>query len=166
MRRHRFVYLQGIKATALPLLEEAVRADYPLWKGSGIGGGSAGPELSTISEAERLGSEKVSRQKGRLSDVQHAAPCHPRHKHSLSQVELLSQCYAALLDAGLMTWVEVESAACRPLSWQNFWVHANQTYRHLAVFILAHTLTVRKERKATGIWSMRSTCQFTPFQNR
>ncbi|KDD75093.1 hypothetical protein H632_c875p0, partial [Helicosporidium sp. ATCC 50920] len=105
----------GIKATALPLLEEAVRADYPLWKGSGIGGGSAGPELSTISEAERLGSEKV---------------------------ELLSQCYAALLDAGLMTWVEVESAACRPLSWQNFWVHANQTYRHLAVFILAHTLTV------------------------
>lgn len=58
------------------------------------------------------------------------------------QVEVLARAHGLLVQAGLMTWGQVEMYATRPFHARTFWKHANTLYRHFTVFFLAHTLQV------------------------
>jgi hypothetical protein len=110
----------------VPALERMVQKDYPLWGdqsnrplGNGASsGGLFGDQGGVAAEDEHGQAEHVGGEK----------------------VETLARCYAVLVAHGRWPWPEVETRSTRPYSYSLFWRQANSTYRHFAVFILAHAI--------------------------
>jgi len=112
-----------VQISLVPALERMVQKDYPLWgdqsnRSYGTGGGLFGNQSGIVAEDEHGQAEHVGGEK----------------------VETLARCYAVLVAHGRWSWPEVETRSTRPYSYSLFWRQANSTYRHFAVFILAHAI--------------------------
>ncbi|KAH7617569.1 putative Cell division cycle-associated 7-like protein [Nannochloris sp. 'desiccata'] len=113
-----------VQTSLVPALERMVQKDYPLWgdrsnRSFGTSGGLFGNRGGVVAEEEEHG--------------------HAEHVGG-EKVETLARCYAVLVAHGRWSWPEVETRSTRPYSYSLFWRQANFTYRHFAVFILAHAI--------------------------
>ncbi len=107
----------------VPALERMVQKDYPLWGDQSTNRSTS--SLFTSLFANRGGGEDEHGQ------AQHVGG---------EKVETLARCYAVLVAHSRWSWPEVETRSTRPYSYSIFWRQANSTYRHFAVFILAHAI--------------------------
>lgn len=101
-----------VKARIVPVLESLIQEDYNMW-GKQKYSPAVQAHESKVGVSERVGTEKI---------------------------EALARSLALLLRAGECTWSWVESKATEPYSFVQFWKYANLTYRHFALYLLAHTL--------------------------
>lgn len=102
-----------VHSLILPQVESLVKEEYRMWGSNKDVQWFKDDEALHCNTKERVGSEKV---------------------------EVVARCYALLVRRDIMTWNAVETKATEPYSFDQFWKHANITYRHFAVYLLTHTI--------------------------
>lgn len=116
--RSRVALCSLLDAKVVPALETMVQQDYRMW-----------------------GEQHASRTSGASNSAPGADPeQHPAEHVGAEKVEALGQCYAFLVCCGRVGWAGIEAKATQPFSFSLFWRQANATYRHFAIFLLAHAL--------------------------
>lgn len=102
-----------VQHTITPLIEAAIRREYPSFRFHSSGTSASGncDDLTSL-QPSRSGTEVF---------------------------EALALCYAFALRCDKIGWPVVEASVTAPYSFMAFWRQANATYRRIATFVLAHT---------------------------